>query len=134
MKELEIKENGLLHKIALAGGFRGDGLVFDKAINKNNDMLRELWEADKITTEELEARRKEPWRPANFCEFSRRVFLGGLASIFFGLIILAIVFSAIFGGYALVDYAIHGFNKCGPMCQLGTSIRGRGRSSATSPA
>lgn len=135
MKPLVINHSGILFKLAKIGGMKASATIKDKAIEKNNELLDEALYKRAITVEEYHSRYQDYIRPLNFCEFTRRVVLGG---VLFGLMLLAISILAIvmlLGTISIGMWVYQGFPNpdllgkfwgsmfgLGVVCWCGTSV------------
>lgn len=108
MKTLEIKLDGWLHSVAKIGGMKGN-FVEDKTIEKQNRILRKLYNDDHIDQDEYYEKLRDSTRPINFCEFTRHVLFGCLFVALCTSVAGTVTFWWIQGTWVLLSWAFHGF-------------------------
>jgi hypothetical protein len=97
MKALTVKRSGWSFKLAKLGDFPESGIVTDRGIAKQNNLLYKLWMRDAIQHHEYVSRRQETDRDANFCEFSRAIVFG-LIKILFAAVVISALSIFVVGG------------------------------------
>jgi hypothetical protein len=112
MRALKIDPNGWVFKLATFGGFPEDGITLDKGIVKQNKLLYSLYLASNMGASEYQSRKKDEYRPANFCEFSRAIVWGIIVGLAIAIMIFSIAFAVIVGTGAdivwLASKLLHG--------------------------
>ncbi|HXP49396.1 MAG TPA: hypothetical protein VN922_05555 [Bacteroidia bacterium] len=83
MKELKIKQGGILHRLAKLGMFPKSGEVWDREANVHNKLLRKKRDLGELTYTEYYSNQRPSFKQADFCHFVRATILGMIVALFF---------------------------------------------------